>query len=110
MNSRSLTSEHGQVAVLLVLAMVVLLGFTALAVDGSIIYSDRRFAQSGADAASLAGGGAAATMIDNQPLFKSTWSTNATCTSGNVAAAAALARNEAIVQAEANDLIIGDTT
>ena len=104
------SSERGQAAVLLILAMVVLLGFTALAVDGSIVYSDRRFSQSGADASSLAGGGAAATVVDNQPLFKSTWSTNATCTSGNVAAAAAVARSEAVTQAEANDLIIGDTT
>ncbi len=110
MNPRLRSSENGQAAVLLVLAMVVLLGFAALAVDGSMVYSDRRFAQSGADAASLAGAGAAASVVDTQPLYKSTWSTNATCTSGNVAAAANVARNEAVVQAEANDLIIGDTT
>ena len=110
MNRKLHSSESGQAAVLLVLAMIVLLGFAALAVDGSMVYSDRRFAQSGADAASLAGAGAAASVVDTQPLYKSTWSTNATCTSGNVAAAATVARNEAIVQAEANDLIIGDTT
>ncbi len=49
---------------LLVLAMVALLGFTALAVDGSMVYSDRRFAQSGSDASSLAGGAEAADVID----------------------------------------------
>lgn len=53
-------SERGQALILLVFAVVGLLGFTALAVDGGRLYADRRFAQNGADAASLAGGGAAA--------------------------------------------------
>lgn len=110
MKIQSQTSERGQAIVLLVLAMVVLLGFTALAVDGSLIYSDRRFAQSGADAASMAGGGAAAQAIDNLLLDKSTWSTNADCTSGNVAAAATSAREIAVTQAAANHFTIGNTT
>ncbi len=48
------------VLVLLVLGVVVLFGFAALAVDGGMVYSDRRHAQMGSDASSLAGGGAAA--------------------------------------------------
>jgi Flp pilus assembly protein TadG len=48
-------SEGGQALVLLVLALVGLLGFTALAIDGGMVYSDRRNAQNAADTAALAG-------------------------------------------------------
>ena len=51
-------SESGQVIVILALALVGLLGFSALAIDGSMVFADRRFSQSGADAAALAGAGA----------------------------------------------------
>ena len=47
--------EHGQAIILIALAMVVLLGFTALAIDGGMLYSDRRHAQNAADAAALSG-------------------------------------------------------
>ena len=53
-------SESGQVIVFLALCFVVLLGFSALAIDGGMLYSDRRHAQNAADAASLAGGSGAA--------------------------------------------------
>jgi Flp pilus assembly protein TadG len=56
-------SEKGQALVLLVLAFVVLLGFTALAIDGGMVYSDRRRSQNGSDASSLAGAGAAGRAI-----------------------------------------------
>lgn len=52
------TSESGQILVFLALVLVGLLGFTALAIDGGMIYADRRYTQSAADAASLAGAGA----------------------------------------------------
>ena len=45
------------------LAFVVLLGFAALAIDGSMIYSDRRTAQNAADAAAMAGAGKAGQEI-----------------------------------------------
>src|SRR3989304_3331824 len=51
-------SEKGQILVLLALVIIGLLGMTALAIDGSMIYADRRFTQSVADSASLAGGNA----------------------------------------------------
>ncbi|MHB1482038.1 MAG: Tad domain-containing protein, partial [Bellilinea sp.] len=51
-------SEKGQILIFLVLVVIGLLGVTALALDGSMIYSDRRFTQSVADSASLAGGNA----------------------------------------------------
>lgn len=53
-------SESGQVMVFLAICFVVLIGFSALAIDGGMLYSDRRHAQNAADAASLAGGSGAA--------------------------------------------------
>ncbi len=56
-------SEKGQIVILLMLVMIVLLAFTALAIDGGMVFSDRRHAQSVADSASLAGAGAAAEYL-----------------------------------------------
>jgi Flp pilus assembly protein TadG len=61
-------SESGQAIVLLVLAVIVLIGFTGLAIDGGMVYSDRRHAQSASDAASLAGGGFAALALGNYQI------------------------------------------
>lgn len=47
--------EYGQVALLIALAMVGLIGFAALAIDGGMLYSDRRHAQNAADAAAMSG-------------------------------------------------------
>lgn len=60
-NSRQ---EKGQILVILVLALVVLLAFTALAVDVGMVYADRRYDQNVADSVALAGSAAASkTMI-----------------------------------------------
>lgn len=61
-------SESGQAIILLVFAVIGLIGFTALAIDGGMVYSDRRHAQSAADAASLAGGGFAALALENYEI------------------------------------------
>lgn len=58
------TSEKGQIVVVFIVALVVLLGLTALAIDGGMVYSDRRQVQSVADAAALAGGGEAARQLE----------------------------------------------
>ncbi len=63
--NKNVSSEKGQILALLALVLVGLLGFTALAVDGGMIYADRRYMQSAADAASLAGGGAVASGIQH---------------------------------------------
>ncbi len=52
--------ERGQILVILGLALVAILGVTALAVDGSLIFNERREDQSTADSASMAGASAAA--------------------------------------------------
>lgn len=62
-------TAKGQALVLIALAFVGMLGFVALAIDGGMIYSDRRFAQNGADAASLAGGGAGALTLENRQVY-----------------------------------------
>jgi hypothetical protein len=73
-------NEKGQALVLMALAFVVMLGFVALAIDGGMIYSDRRFAQNAADAASLAGGGKTALELENSYVNYGNFS----CTSGLV--------------------------
>ena len=60
MEPKHTPTENGQVMVLLILAMVGLFAFAALALDISLVYSDRRIGQNAADAASLAAAGAAA--------------------------------------------------
>src|SRR5215216_267206 len=47
-------SEKGQALVLIALAAVGLFAFTALAIDGGMVFSDRRHAQNAADTAALA--------------------------------------------------------
>jgi len=56
-------TESGQALVIIALAAVVLFGFTALAIDGSAKFSDRRHAQNAADAAALAG---ALSLVNNE--------------------------------------------
>jgi Flp pilus assembly protein TadG len=58
----------GQIVVLFAVVLVALLGFTALAVDGAVIYSDKRAAQNAADAASLAGAGMGAQYFENHQI------------------------------------------
>lgn len=107
------SSERGQAVILLVLAVVALLGFTALAVDGSMIYSDRRYAQTGADASALAGASAAAKYLEDNNLQSSSsgWST-AACGS-SIGTAATKAKNAAVTRALDNSFTItknGSTT
>jgi hypothetical protein len=48
-------AQAGQTLVLVALALVALLGITALAIDGGRLYSERRYMQNAADAGALAG-------------------------------------------------------
>lgn len=93
------TQEKGQVLVLITLAMVVLLGFTALAVDGGMLYSDRRHAQNAADAASLAGGSAAALVLENSNVTYGSWED---CSNGAIGDAIDAAEEAAIHRAGDN--------
>jgi len=48
-------SERGQALVIIALAIIGLVGITGLAIDGSMVFADRRHAQNAADTAALAG-------------------------------------------------------
>jgi uncharacterized membrane protein len=58
--------EKGQIIILLAVSMVVVMVVAALAVDGGMIYTERRFAQNAADASGFAGGG----VILNSRMLK----------------------------------------
>lgn len=94
--------EQGQVFVLLVLAFLVLLGFVALAIDGGTVYSDRRIAQNSADAASLAGAGAAGQELKD--VYLDDWDCGA-----DFNTAIAAAKEAAITNAAFNKFTITDT-
>ena len=49
------SSEKGQALILIAFAAIGLFAFAALAIDGSMLFSDRRHAQNSADSAALAG-------------------------------------------------------
>ncbi len=98
------SSERGQAILLIVLSMVVLLGLTALAVDGSMVYADRRYAQSIADSASLAGASIAARQLEAAGISHRSWTANPPVCTGKVAAAANAGREAAIRRADSNNV------
>ncbi len=101
------TSEKGQVLVLLVLGFVVLLGFTAFAIDGGMVYSDRRHAQNAADASSLAGGAAAALYLENALVSYEDWKCSDTDVKKAMNDASNGAEAKAIARAADNGYAIG---
>jgi uncharacterized membrane protein len=54
MKKQTQLKEHGQALVMIAIAALVLFAFTALAIDGSIVFSDRRHSQNASDTAVLA--------------------------------------------------------
>jgi len=98
------SSERGQALVLVVLGILVIFGFAALAIDGGMVYSDRRHAQNASDASSLAGGSAAALSLENDHVTYGHWD----CNDGDVEAAMASAESAAIARAGDNDFSIDD--
>jgi hypothetical protein len=95
-------SESGQVLVILVFGIVVLLGFAALAIDGGMYYSDRRFDQNAADASALAGAGGAANALDTAGVSINGFN----CADTDVVAAITAAETAAIQRAAANGFVI----
>lgn len=96
------SSENGQILILLVLVVIGLLGFTALAIDGGMIFADRRYSQSAADAASLAGAGAAADIIQANGITMRAWD----CSSSALTSSKSAAISAAIASAGVNDYLI----
>jgi len=95
-------TERGQVIVFLVVGLVVFLGFTALAIDAGMAYSDRRYAQNSSDAASLAGGGDAALYLEDHHVINTSWH----CNDPDVGQAMDEAIDNAISRAAANNFVI----
>ncbi len=91
-------SEKGQILVIFVVALVALLALTALAIDGGMVYADRRFNQSASDAASLAGGGTAAQSLESSNIDYNAF----TCTKNGVTSAMNIAETSAITRASSN--------
>lgn len=94
--------ESGQIVILLAIALLALLIVAALAIDGGMFYSERRFAQNGADASSLGGGGYAANYLESQHVTYE----NFTCTSSDVLNAISGGKNEAVLRASSNNYAI----
>jgi Flp pilus assembly protein TadG len=55
MNKQRNSNEYGQILVIFVVALIVLLGFLALIIDGGNLFLQRRAAQNAADAGAMAG-------------------------------------------------------
>lgn len=91
--------EKGQVLVVIALVMVVLIGFTALVIDGGITYSQRRNDQNVADASAIAGAGEAAYVME----FNDLTYTDFTCSNAIVNNAMSNAEAEAISRANENN-------
>jgi len=102
MDTKIKPSEKGQAMVLLVLAIVGLFGFAALAIDGGMVYADRRYVQNASDASSLAGAAAAAVSIENSFMTSEQWN----CGDARMYNAIQGAENAAINRAADNDFII----
>ena len=66
--NRNSSHETGQILVIFAVALVVMLGFAALAIDGGMIFVDRRYSQSVADTSSLAGAGSAAQYLEEKGI------------------------------------------
>ena len=95
-------TESGQVIVFLAAGFILLMGIVALAIDGGMLYSDRRHAQNAADAAALAGGSGAAYYMRVNGLNYISF----LCGSSEVIGAQSAAEHQAIAIAGQNDYVI----
>jgi Flp pilus assembly protein TadG len=100
---RNKKSEGGQAIVLLALGLIVMLGFTALAIDGSMIYSDRRHAQNAVDASALAAAGKLALELENNHLYYDDF----VCDNSVITTGTAMAQSDAISRAASSGYTSG---
>jgi hypothetical protein len=94
--------ESGQAIILIAVAVVGLLGMTALAVDGSMVYSDRNSLQGTADNTAMSAAAAGAIELDNQGVFAMGYS----CDDAEVIASMVAARDAAISRAATNGVTL----
>ena len=98
------SSEKGQAIIFLILGLVVFMGFVALAIDGGMVYADRRNAQNVADSSALAGAAATAKYIEDDHIYYTNWD----CGSMEMWYAKVAGLNSAINRAAANEITIDD--
>ena len=97
--------EKGQILYIVAIAMVALMAFTALAIDGGNVFRERRKDQSTADSAALAAAGAAAQYLKTQSTSNFVCSTDPSTISGK-----AIVKGLAAAQASAtSDNVTLDT-
>lgn len=101
-------SEQGQVLVFLVLGVIGLLGFAALAIDGGMLLSDRRHAQNSADSSSLAAAGKLTKYLNDNGVTYSQWASCGGWTTGAINLAQAEAINLGSQNGYILDTSIGD--
>ena len=101
MNNKGNKKEKGQVIILLVLVMTGLLGFAALAIDGGMYFSDRRFSQNVADSSALAGAAAALSSLEASGSRSIT-----NCVSQSITNASQAAVNAAVQRAASNNIAL----
>jgi Flp pilus assembly protein TadG len=77
-------NENGQILLILTIGIVALLGMVALAVDGGMIFADRRYSQNAADASAFAGAGAAALELENGNINSSNFNCTGAFKTGKV--------------------------
>jgi len=95
-----MSRNRGQIMIIFVFALTVLLGFAALAIDGGMVYAERRSAQGAADNSSLAGGGTAIQVLDTNGVTYATFS----CSNSAVLSAVNASYNAAVNSAQQNQI------
>ena len=95
-------SESGQVMAFLAIVFVVVVVIAALAIDGGMLFSDRRHAQNAADASSLAGGSGAAYYMRLSNVNYNAF----VCGTSGATNTASAAETAAITHAALNDYVI----
>lgn len=99
-------TSKAQIIVIMAVVLIILLGFVAVAIDGSMIYSDRRYAQNAADASALAGAGMAAQYMENHHVKYENFS----CIDNTVIAAMNFGDSNAVTRASSNGFTISPGT
>jgi hypothetical protein len=103
--------QRGQVIVIIALAVIAVMSFTALAVDGSMVYSEKRTDQSVSDSTALAAAGAAAQYLKTSNM--SGYACGGTVSAGAASAAITQAIHTANVSGitlTANDISVSGVT
>ena len=93
------SEESGQIVVLLAVSLLALLVVAALAVDGGMLYSERRFAQNAANSSSLSAGGVVGNYLVKNDVDYTTFNCSSLISGGQF-----MGVNEAQIRAISNNV------